>query len=93
MSESLSSSINMASQAVALALISRIRWRCFPDAETGRCTMVSGCTEAQLVPSADSIDCQEFVVGNDQKFSWFRVKASLILNESDISLTLQTIVH
>ena len=67
MSESISLALVMGGQAVLLALISRIRWRCFPDAETGRCTMVSGCTEAQLVPSADSIDCQEFVVGKDQK--------------------------
>ena len=28
---------------------------------------VSGCTESQLVPASDAIDCQEFVVGNDQK--------------------------
>ncbi len=64
-SESLSLAIIMGTQTIALALIGRIRWRCFPDPETGRCTMISGCTEAQLVPSADSIDCQEFVVGND----------------------------
>ena len=67
MSESLSLALVMGGQAVTLALISRIRWRCFPDPDTGRCTMVSGCTEAQLIPSAEGIDCQEFVVGNDQK--------------------------
>ena len=67
MNESLGLAIIMGGQAIALALIGRLRWRCFPD-ETGRCTMVSGCTEAQLVPSSDSIDCQEFVVGNDQQF-------------------------
>ena len=52
----------MAAQAVALALVSRVRWRCHED---GTCT--SGCTEQSLVPSSDSIVCQEFVVGNDQR--------------------------
>ena len=52
----------MAAQAVLLALISRVRWRCHED---GTCT--SGCTEQSLVPSSDSVDCQEFVVGNDQR--------------------------
>ena len=52
----------MAAQAVLLALISRVRWRCHED---GTCT--SGCTEQSLVPSSDAIDCQEFVVGNDQR--------------------------
>ena len=55
----------MGAQAVALALISRLRWRCFPDPETGRCTMVSGCTEHALQESG-GIDTQEFVI-NDQK--------------------------
>ena len=59
--------IVMASQAVVLALVSRVRWRCFPDPETGRCTAVSGCTDQSLIPSSDAIDCQEFVVGNDQR--------------------------
>ena len=54
--------IVMASQAVLLALISRVRWRCHED---GTCT--SGCTEQSLVPSSDSVDAQEFVVGNDQR--------------------------
>ena len=38
----------MGVQALSLALISRVRWRCFPDPETGRCTMVSGCTDESL---------------------------------------------
>ena len=57
----------MASQAVLLALISRVRWRCFPDPETGRCTMVSGCTDQSLMPSSDSVQAEEFVVGSDQR--------------------------
>mgnify|MGYP003325869035 CR=1 FL=1 len=57
----------MASQAVFLALISRVRWRCFPDPETGRCTMVSGCTDQSLMPSSDSVQAEEFVIGADQR--------------------------
>ena len=55
----------MGVQAIALALISRLRWRCFPDPDTGRCTMVSGCTEHALTESG-GIDASEFVI-NDQK--------------------------
>ena len=54
----------MGAQAVALALISRLRWRCFPD-ENGKCTMISGCTEHALQESG-GIDTQEFCI-NDQK--------------------------
>ena len=54
----------MGIQAVALALISRLRWRCYPD-ETGRCQMVSGCTEHSLTENG-GVDAQEFVVA-DQK--------------------------
>ena len=57
----------MASQAVLLALISRVRWRCFPDPETGRCTMVSGCTDQSLMPASDSVQAEEFVIGADQR--------------------------
>ena len=54
----------MGIQAISLALISRLRWRCYPD-ENGRCTMVSGCTEHSLTESG-GIDASEFVI-NDQK--------------------------
>ena len=54
-------------QSVVLAAVSRIRWRCFPDPETGKCTIVSGCTEVSLIPSSDTVHCEEFVVGNDQR--------------------------
>ncbi len=54
----------MGVQAIALALISRLRWRCYPDAD-GRCSMVSGCTEHSLQDSG-GIDAQEFVIA-DQK--------------------------
>ena len=55
----------MGIQAVALALISRLRWRCFPD-ENNRCVCVSGCTEHALIPEAGGIASSEFVI-NDQK--------------------------
>ena len=58
----LSLAMVIAAQAVMLVLLSRVRWRCHED---GTCT--SGCTEQSLVPSSDAIDCQEFVVGNDQR--------------------------
>ena len=55
----------MGVQAVLLALINRLRWRCLPD-ENGNCICLSGCTEAQLV-SGDSVDAHEYEVGNGQK--------------------------
>ncbi len=55
----------MGVQAIALALISRLRWWCYPDSETVRCSMVSGCTEHALQDSG-GIDAQEFVIA-DQK--------------------------
>ena len=58
----ISLAIVMASQAVLLALVGRIRWRCHDD---GTCT--SGCTESSLVPASDSVHAEEFVVGADQR--------------------------
>ena len=55
----------MGVQAVALALISRVRWRCYPD-ESGKCTMVSGCTEHNLIESPGGVDASEYEIG-DQK--------------------------
>ena len=52
-------------QAIALALISRLRWRCFPEPESGRCQMVSGCTEHSLLDNG-GVDCAEYII-NDQK--------------------------
>ena len=51
----------MGVQAISLALIRRLRWRCYPDPETGRCQMVSGCTEHSL-QDAGGIDAHEFVI-------------------------------
>lgn len=55
----------MGVQAVALALISRLRWRCLPDSE-GKCVCMSGCTEGQLV-SGYSVDAHEYEVGGSAK--------------------------
>ena len=38
--------------AIVLAVISRLRFRCLPDKETGKCVCMSGCSEHQL-PGAD----------------------------------------
>ena len=51
----------MACQAVALALIARVRWRCHED---GSCT--SGCTEHSLSPSSEAVDMHEHVVGDQR---------------------------
>ena len=55
----------MCAQAIGLALIGRLRWRCYPDPETGRCTMLSGCTEHSLQENG-GVDASEFCI-NDQK--------------------------
>ena len=55
----------MGVQAILLALINRLRWRCLPDVN-GKRICLSGCTEAQLV-SSDSVDAHEYEVGNGQK--------------------------
>ena len=38
--------------AILLAIISRLRFRCMPDRETGKCVCQSGCSEVPL-PGAD----------------------------------------
>ena len=54
----------MGIQAVALALINRLRFRCDPD-ENNRCVCRSGCIQHCLL-EAGGVDASEFVV-NDQK--------------------------
>ena len=51
-------------QAIALALIGRLRWRCFPD-EDGKCICLSGSTEGQLV-SGETVDAHEYEVGGSK---------------------------
>ena len=57
----------MGGQAVALALISRLRLRILPDPETGRCICLSGCSEVPLTDSHDAIDAHEYVIGDGQR--------------------------
>ena len=66
MSESVTLAVIMGSQAILLAIISRLRYRCFPD-ESGKCVMMSGCSEVPLNDSHESVDAHEFTVGSGQK--------------------------
>ena len=56
----------MGVQAIALALISRLRWRCLPD-DNGKCICLSGCSEVPLKDSHEAVEAQEYVVGSGQK--------------------------
>ena len=64
MSETWLVPVIMGVQAVALALVARLRWRCFPD-ENGKCICMSGCTEGYLI-SGDSVDAHEYEVGGSK---------------------------
>ncbi len=67
MSESVTLAVIMGSQAVLLAIIGRLRYRCFPDPETGRCVCASGCSEIPLQDSHVAVDAHEYVVGGGNK--------------------------
>ena len=56
----------MGVQAIMLAVISRLRFRCLPD-ESGKCTCLSGCSEVPLTDSHDCVDAHEYTVGSGQK--------------------------
>ena len=66
MSESISLAVIMGAQAVLLAIISRLRYRCYPD-ENGKCTMMSGCSEVPMTDSHECIDAHEYTIGSGQK--------------------------
>ena len=57
----------VAANSVLLALIARLRWRCFPDPETGKCVCLSGCSEVPMTDNHESIDAREYVVGDASK--------------------------
>ena len=44
----LCASLISSGSAIILAIISRLRFRCLPDRETGRCVCQSGCSEVPL---------------------------------------------
>ena len=57
----------MAGQAVVLALIGRLRYRCLPDPDTGKCICLSGCSEVPLTDQHELIEAREYEVGSGQK--------------------------
>ena len=58
----------VAANSVLLALIARLRWRCYPDPETGKCTMLSGCSEIPLTQdSHEMIEAKEYLVGENSR--------------------------
>ncbi len=67
MTESVTLALIMGGQAVLLAAISRLRFRCLPD-ESGRCVCLSGCSEMPLPDSHEqAVDAHEYVVGGGNK--------------------------
>ncbi len=67
MTETVTLALIMGGQAVLLAVISRLRFRCLPDPETGRCVCLSGCSEFPLQDSHEAVDAHEYVVGGGNK--------------------------
>ena len=57
----------VAANSVLLALIARLRWRCYENPETGRCTMVSGCSEIPFTDAHEMIEAKEYCVGEGQR--------------------------
>ena len=67
MGESVTLAMIMGAQAVLLAAIARLRFKCLPDPESGRCVCLSGCTENSLVEQHEAVLCNEYEVGHGQK--------------------------
>ncbi len=67
MGESVTLAMIMGAQAVLLAAIARLRFKCLPDPESGRCVCLSGCSEVPLQDSHDAVDAHEYVVGGGQQ--------------------------
>ncbi len=67
MGESVFLATIMGAQAVLLGIIARLKFRIFPDPETGKCTCLSGGSEAPHTDSHEAVDCHEHEVGNDQR--------------------------
>ncbi len=64
---SLSLALVMAGQAIGLAALARLRFKCLPDTETGRCICLSGCSEVPLQDSHEQVDAHEYTVGDGKK--------------------------
>ena len=65
----------MGAQAVLLGIVSRLRFRIFPDPETGKCTCLSGCSEVPLTDSHEAVDCHEHEVGGATRMRWGEPRA------------------
>ena len=70
MGESVLLATIMGAQAVLLGIVSRLRFRIFPDPETGKCTCLSGCSEVPLTDNHEAVDCHEDEVGQGQNVWW-----------------------
>ena len=66
MTESVILATIMGGQAVLLAMITRLRFRCLPD-DNGKCICLSGCSEVPLIDSHEAVEAQEYVIGPEQK--------------------------
>ncbi len=67
MGERVTLAMIMGSHAVLLAAIARLRFKCLPEPETGRCVCLSGCSEVPLQDSHDAVDAHEYIVGGGHK--------------------------
>ena len=66
MTESVTLALIMGGQAVLLAALARLRFRCLLD-DTGKCICLSGCSEVPLQTSHDSVDAHEYTVGDGSR--------------------------
>ncbi len=67
MTESVTLALIMGGQAVLLAVISRLRFKCYPSEDSGRFTCLSGCSEVPLQNSHDTVDAHEYTVGDGSR--------------------------
>ena len=64
----------LGAQAILLGIVSRLRFRIFPDPETWKCVCLSGCSEVPVTDSHEAVDCHEHEVGQGQKILVVSVK-------------------
>ena len=55
----------MGAQAILLALIGRLRFRCVPDPQKGDCVVSSGCSEVPWPDSYAGVDCHCLLYTSD----------------------------
>ena len=49
--------------SLAAQALGRLRLRCVPDSESGRCRCMSACSDVPLEPQDHELDIQEFDLG------------------------------